>query len=460
MPQPLLGPTGYFPLHQQNLESIRLVTDGKCQWNEEGDLYLALSAFPHLKHLSWVGLSSRNDLKALANALEHISYRLEELEIDLTYHRDLVTDFFPENGHEDTEFALKILKLPTRRLRFPVLTRLALAAVSVLPGDVMAGQRTLRHIHDVFDFGSLQSLRLQDCHGWEELIILLTGRAEPLELRSLEIQWSLFNDPDETYESILAFLERVPRLQELFICSTAPGDSLELWQALSRHCPSLRRFVHHQRTINQDREHALYQTECDVQDLGFTSSELAEAGNHLGQLNLISLGLCCIPRLLEQGLVANFASKMSLQVLHMRQSGGDLRTKYPSWARSAGVELPEARPPRLETSFFDFAQWVFGPSGIRSLRLLAYGDFSYEGRFAHTTLLLCRQDAPRDTQDSDDQDARRFPRFREVRKGEDRQLWELFERERHVLAACPCDSLFHRYSDDRGAWYSSDGIML
>lgn len=123
---------------------------------------------------------------------------------------------------------------------------------------------------------------------------------------------------------------------------------------------------------------------------------------------------------------------------------------YTNWDTSkdepfdfASMELPSKRFPMLEKSFVDFAQWVFGPTGIRSLRLLAYGDFSYEGRFGNRALLLCRRDSARSNEDSADEEASQFLRFREVKRGEDAELWELFEREKHVLTACPCDSLFH-----------------
>jgi hypothetical protein len=159
----------------------------------------------------------------------------------------------------------------------------------------------------------------------------------------------------------------------------------------------------------------------------------------------------------KQSFVSPFASKATLQVLHMRQSGPDLR-RYSSWAKSAeeddtdcdysDIDLPAVERgvfPQLGASFVKFAQWAFGPEGILSLRLLAYGDFSYNGRFGVATLLLCRREVPealsrrggRSTRSSE-----RFLRFREVKEREDWELWELYERELGILAACPTDTLF------------------
>lgn len=137
----------------------------------------------------------------------------------------------------------------------------------------------------------------------------------------------------------------------------------------------------------------------------------------------------------------------------MRQSGGDLIRYYLGWDKPlerdvelfdfVGIDLPVERFPMVGDAFIDFAQWVFGPTGIRSLRLLAYGDFSYEGRFGQSTLLLCRRDPSCGTEYSAGEEASQVLRFRDVKKGEDAELWGLFEREKHVLTACPCDTLFH-----------------
>jgi hypothetical protein len=44
----------------------------------------------------------------------------------------------------------------------------------------------------------------------------------------------------------------------------------------------------------------------------------------------------------------------------------------------------------LTKPLHDFAQWAFGPTGFPSLRVIAFGDFSYEGRFPLDNLFLCR----------------------------------------------------------------------
>jgi hypothetical protein len=131
----------------------------------------------------------------------------------------------------------------------------------------------------------------------------------------------------------------------------------------------------------------------------------------------------------------------------MRQSGPDLPVS-PNWAMTSseeddrrfnfdGMDFQGPQFPRFSTSFVEFCQWAFGPDGIRSLRLLVHGDFSYDGRFAHSALLLCRRDVPQDKENDD-----RFLRFRPVRPREDGALMELYKREMRVLQACPTGDLF------------------
>jgi hypothetical protein len=44
----------------------------------------------------------------------------------------------------------------------------------------------------------------------------------------------------------------------------------------------------------------------------------------------------------------------------------------------------------VNSQLAQFAQWAFGPTGLPTLRVIAYGDFSYEGRFARHNVLLCK----------------------------------------------------------------------
>lgn len=99
---------------------------------------------------------------------------------------------------------------------------------------------------------------------------------------------------------------------------------------------------------------------------------------------------------------------------------------------------------QLGKAFGEFAQWVFGPTGILSLRLLAFGDFSYNGRFAKYNMLLCRMEQQQ-AQITIPESQRLY--FRPV-KGDDKTLHELLDKHSDVLEACPADSLFKFPGDE------------
>lgn len=47
----------------------------------------------------------------------------------------------------------------------------------------------------------------------------------------------------------------------------------------------------------------------------------------------------------------------------------------------------------LRPAFCDFADWIFGPDGIHSLRLLVYGDLSRNGYYMKDVVMLRRKGA-------------------------------------------------------------------
>lgn len=117
-----------------------------------------------------------------------------------------------------------------------------------------------------------------------------------------------------------------------------------------------------------------------------------------------------------------FASKASLKVLHVRQAStkykwsvalrdiNDAASDVPSSSTSSGGHQNPASQPdgvdperdadtadasqadsydaflraRLRPKFTKFAEWAFGPQGIGSLRVIAFGDFGRGGRPGRT----------------------------------------------------------------------------
>jgi hypothetical protein len=92
----------------------------------------------------------------------------------------------------------------------------------------------------------------------------------------------------------------------------------------------------------------------------------------------------------------------------------------------------------------DFLQWVLGPSGIPSLRLLAYGDFSYNRRYDIECYLFCRNEQSANFDEEWHSNRAQF--YREVTDG-DQDLLDLLKEHENLITACPTDSLFdQRYA--------------
>lgn len=303
-PDSLLGPTGILTLKQQNIESIRLVTNGICRGNEQSGHGLALCRFSNLKRLSWFGLSSQSDFDSLANMLDHVSHQLEGLEIDLTYHQDWCDHLGYGSDHErrNTQSIAEMLGLSTPPSRkFPALKRLALTAVPI------PEPKRNSSISGSFGFSSLQYLKLRNCDGWWFLFDQLTNRAEPLKLRSLELQCSAIDQPAGVHvvTEIVNVLQKTQGLEELFLGTGFLGgsDIVGLWKTVYHYRASLRRFVHHLTDFDDNEESENYGGTRDMSYLGgiidpWTEKTKLPALQFVGSMDLTSLGVCCTPDLM------------------------------------------------------------------------------------------------------------------------------------------------------------------
>jgi hypothetical protein len=112
-------------------------------------------------------------------------------------------------------------------------------------------------------------------------------------------------------------------------------------------------------------------------------------------------------------------------------------TSRSSQRESSDGPLSDSQLPELTNTLHNFAQWAFGPRGFPSLRVIAFGDFSCEGRYTWNNVLLCRNDEP--VQSGRQEVAGQT--FRHLADN-DRSLWDLLDKYSNVLEACPTNPLF------------------
>ncbi|ROT35724.1 hypothetical protein SODALDRAFT_328109 [Sodiomyces alkalinus F11] len=259
-------------------------------------------------------------------------------------------------------------------------------------------------------------------------------------------------------------------------------DARELWDTLRRHKRSLKRFIFQARTVDSDVESETFEAVMDTGDMGILSptflSNLSEFGadyedggddewfnysfpNPLNELDLECVGLACHPDRLQEVLTP-FASKACLRILHIRQSGPDIK-RFGSWVfdtveADAGLyacfapgkhaiyeadgfswaDLPSLNNtvilPVLDRSFLDFMTWLFGPRGVPSLEILAYGDFSCHGRYLADSFMLRRKQST---------DSQRSWEWHDPTRGRHPNIEGLLEQHAGFLEACPTDTIMH-----------------
>ncbi|KAH8816664.1 hypothetical protein F5884DRAFT_873409 [Xylogone sp. PMI_703] len=100
--------------------------------------------------------------------------------------------------------------------------------------------------------------------------------------------------------------------------------------------------------------------------------------------------------------------------------------------------------------FLSFAAWAFGPDGIPSLKILAYGDFSYDGRYAAKNMLLGRKkwDFPKpkigaSAAEGEEVEIVELP-FCLVEEG-DQWMKDMVAENMDFLSACPMEPIVNRF---------------
>lgn len=406
VPKEILGIDGYLQREQPEIESLSLNTgvaaDGDWpylgRYNLHSPASLDLNVFKRLQNLSWTGLRMGPELESLRTILTANCEILRVLELDFIYW-DAIRRTWTEH---DPTLALKgddifnqyILPLSPSLITsgFLALTNLSLTAVT-LPSDPEASI-------SAFDFGQLRSLRLHRCPHTPRLLRAIARARLPIKLEVLDV---VMNDTkcaaDGGYSSLNAFLRSFDSLRRLYILilPAISGLTDHYFESILCHSKNLRRVVYHEKVANETTR-----TTID-KDLSWARTDFGEGSaealpRFLQQSNLESLAICDSCSKIRLYLESH-AAKQTLKLLHIRRSGAEIspffRHNISKWIIH-GIAEPFRPEDYLEQDFRDhalleFARWAFGPKGLPNLRVLAFGDFSYDGRYKGKNVLLRRQ---------------------------------------------------------------------
>ncbi|OAL44886.1 hypothetical protein IQ07DRAFT_648662 [Pyrenochaeta sp. DS3sAY3a] len=287
-------------------------------------------------------------------------------------------------------------------------------------------------------------------------------------LKSLEIQLSIYDESTFLVDELVPeLINSFQGLEHLGFTNDSSPQTLDVWRALKQHKSTLKSFVHHQRDLVSEPG---FVHELDIYDLSLKSLESQlrawqeePSENPLNHLDLEFFGICCHPCIFTGLVLDSMMTSISLRILHIRQSGVDIK-HTPSWGQNVkmrcwkiwdfddadlahkdGFEPLAARDLycHLEEGFEQLCQEAFGPWGIASLELLAFGDFSHDRGYLQTNMVFVRNEEY--VRQSDAEDYKRPTMssertFRFIRRG-DRRQHHLLEKYAYALAACPTESI-------------------
>ncbi|KAF7589640.1 hypothetical protein BBP40_004013 [Aspergillus hancockii] len=425
LPAGVLDGDGYFAAQQKSIRSLALITDGTCP--HAGHRVEGLPQLRALTELSWEGIQHPREMHALRECLQRNGAQLTNLSVGFVSSANAPNHLACALGlgelepwvaqwtdvERDSDLFPALLSLSLSNFRFPDLISLG-AAPSL--------------------FHRLQKLTLRDCDNQLQVLRTLTQSAESLRLRHLEMcNDDLLQGPSDPSASlaIIEFLLSFQGLQHLHLrVSNFPQSVPGLQDAVRHHQSTLQSLIYHERQlvpIDNDR------TFEDVRDV--SPGWAREIPQLLYHSAATALGLCLNP-VAAREFLQPVADRAPVRLLHLRFSGAEhlhrdmhreivsaLCRKRDRRARSVplgrceihasaldnvdnsvldgcscctavcGSAVPEIGPITVypeAREFLAFAEWAFGPTGLPTLQVLAFGDFSRGERYRRQQFVVRR----------------------------------------------------------------------
>jgi hypothetical protein len=279
------------------IQSLSLTTDSTCRDFSESGCDIDLSPFRQLRSLSWKAPHVGN-LDALSDAIRRNSPHLQKLELDFVNWDQLQetlgydSDGEDENGAQaQNYFAEEVLGLNKRSPR-PLLPAIRVLSLTQIP--------LVASIAYAISFDTLTSLTLRLCPGSEKFLERVLQHKLSIKLKTFEIQIPHTMPGIYCCVILARFLEAFEGLEEFFVSQPGHVQTLDLWKCLADSHATLKRFVHHQRTVDTDGESASFEEEIDHLDLSISRLPMREiksdpSKNPLAGLDLEFIGLACLP---------------------------------------------------------------------------------------------------------------------------------------------------------------------
>ncbi|KAH6613647.1 hypothetical protein B0J18DRAFT_473366 [Chaetomium sp. MPI-SDFR-AT-0129] len=350
---------------QPELESLSLTTDAFCPVCQPANEYLVdLDRFRNLKSISCSGIQPHNR-KALQRAIFNNLHHLETLEIDA---QEVFSsqDLYPRRTiwSWDDAWEAVVTQFLDPKACFPALRNLRLERMAFADPCIDALKRQV-------DFSSLESCSIVQCGEDMDLVDAIANHPQgPPNLKRLEIAAAHLYEAEGAVGKLL---NGTNGLVDLFMSVNAKRRPetgiIPIWKAIQNHRTTLKRLVY-QRNIAFSDE--------DSWDGSLRVVHVRQSG--ISQQSRMDGGL---PR----SRASNFSAipPDNLNGIHSERcpEGFDKVVKI------SHQRLQD--PSLLDDDFRAFLDWAFGPTGIFSLQVVAFGDFAYRRTSLYLHNLIIRR---------------------------------------------------------------------
>lgn len=422
MPRELLGPRGYLPWKQASIRSLSLITSVECSNPKKDNAEpILLTRFDRIRKFSWKRLQSPREYQTLRGFLCTNSKILDDFTVESGRPEP---KYGPATrGRDSIKFVLPCTPDNSSQC-FPPLRSLSVSGFSFNATDEMKTP--------MIDFSRLRSLALQNCTDTPLLFRNVLESGQHIALKHLDLKFE-----DRIYQGwntsiLLSFLQAFEGLEDLYLMIDPVLPTEVYWDSTTRHHWTLKRFLYHERGTdigryshnlelkirysdaalkwgNKNRAYPWLMYPWGGIDADSSPAEFESAVTPLHSIlaatTLDCLALCDSPAVLRK-VLESYVSQLTFTLLHVRRTARelpyDLLETIEKWIRLGShgenpyylSSFSVTREYNLCMGLFDLLNWAFGPGGPPRLQVLAFGDFSHDGRFPKQSILFCRQPLP------------------------------------------------------------------
>ncbi|KAF2174564.1 hypothetical protein K469DRAFT_756695 [Zopfia rhizophila CBS 207.26] len=366
---------------QTRIETISIITDGACGTNFETQYFVDLTPLTNLQSLSWKGLQRFDDFNSVGKFLSLNGNGVKALTLDLLDWEKAESIWFNQYKRrdrgpiQDSFFAKKVLGVTSgeKKTLLQSLEDLSLLALSFESNHVDAAVPVATFLSGFCGLEDLY-LMLPPLSDWN--IITQSILCHKSTLRRLAI------DDQNADEGALA----------------GQIEFSQLFEDTNLRCIGMSIPAH---ALQREWERLVVRPTCQILHIRITGLEYdrSDYSDSLSDstestFNDVSLH---VSQATNRGTYTSNATSDS-EALERDSKATEKPPSSAAAMEMSSIVFDEVRKPATESiedeagqDILKFARWASSSDGLQNLQVIAWGNFSYEGRYAQDNVLLCRK---------------------------------------------------------------------